>query len=232
MKPCITSVNIAVLSLMLLVFSTWTHADMYVDRSIVIFPADSSARQDVKVSNSDDETMYIQVEVFKVLNPGETDEQRVQGNPQDLKLLATPNKLVIPPKGQRLIRLVNLDTKSEEERVYRINVTPIVPPLEENVSQLRIVVAYQVLTIIQAKNPDAKLIASREGKIIKFVNEGNSNILLSEGRQCDQSSADRCEILESHRLYAGNSWELKLPFDAPVSYSVRTYDGIKQQVFP
>lgn len=208
-------------------------ADMYVDRSIVIFPPKSSPRQDVKVSNTDDETMYVQVEVFKVENAGTETEKRFKvSNPQDLKLLATPNKMVIPPGGQKLVRIVNLQPNSKDERVYRINITPIVPPLEENVSQLRIVVAYQVLTIVQPNNPESTLVAKRNGKKIRFSNTGNSNILLSEGKQCNLASADKCESLESHRLYAGNSWELELPYDSPVSYSLRSFDGIKQQVFP
>lgn len=207
-------------------------ADMYVDRSIVIFPPDSAPRQDVKVTNSDEEIMYIQVEVLKVLNPGSENEERIKvTDPKALKLLATPNKLIIPPGGQKLIRIVNLSPETTEERVYRINVTPIVPPLEDDVSQLRIVVAYQILTIVQPSAPESRLIASRTGKRILFSNNGNSNILLSEGRQCDQTTADKCQTLESRRLYAGNSWELELPYDAPVSYSVRGYDGIKQQVF-
>lgn len=215
------------------VFVGSASADMYVDRSIVVFPPSSAPRQDVKVSNSEEETMYVQVEVFKVLNAGKKNEQRIKvTNPRELKLLATPSKLVIPAGGQKLVRIVNLETSSEEERVYRINVTPIVPPLEDNVSQLRIIVAYQVLTIVQPDNPESKLVAKRNGKNIRFTNNGNSNILLSEGTQCDLSSADKCDSLESHRLYAGNTWELKLPYDSPVSYSVRSFDGIKQQVFP
>lgn len=218
---------------LLLGFSLLAYGDMYVDRSIVVFPPQSSPRQDVKVTNTDDETIYIAVEVYRVLHPGSEDEERIQHNdPKVLKLLATPNKLVIPPNGQKLVRIMNLDRDSEEERVYRINVTPIVPPLEENVSQLRIVVAYQILTIVQPANPVIQLAAERNGKTIRFTNNGNSNMLLSEGKQCDLASADNCEKLESHRLYAGNSWELKLPYDAPVSYSVRSFDGIKQQVFP
>ncbi|MDH5737648.1 MAG: fimbria/pilus periplasmic chaperone [Gammaproteobacteria bacterium] len=207
-------------------------ADMYVDKSIIVFPVDSATRQDVKVTNSDDETMYIEVEVFKVLEPGTGQEERIKDNPRVLGLLATPNKLVIPPKSQKLVRLVNLEPQSKEERIYRINITPIVPPLEENVSQLRIVVAYQILAIVQPPNPESKLIAHRSGKKIIFTNEGNTNVLLSEGKQCDISSADLCESLESHRLYAGNTWELKLPYDAPVSFAVRSFDGIKQQIFP
>lgn len=225
---------IAVLVLVSIVPSPNVSADMYVDRSIVIFPPDSSPHQDVKVTNSDKEIMYIQVDVLKVVNPGAANEERIKvTNPKELKLLATPNKLALPPGGQQLIRIVNMERgKTNEEGVYRINVTPIVAPLAKDVSQLRIVVAYQILTIVQPSLPTSGLVATRKGKSIIFSNKGNSNVLLNEGKQCNLSSADQCESLESHRLYAGNNWELKLPYDAPVSYSVRSFDGIKTQIFP
>ncbi|MDZ7685203.1 MAG: hypothetical protein U5O39_09585 [Gammaproteobacteria bacterium] len=147
-------------------------------------------------------------------------------------MLATPSKLIIPAGSRKLVRIVNLQTSNERERVYRINVTPIVPPLEEEKSQLRIVVAYQILTIVQPDVPDTNLSVTRDGTTITFENDGNSNVLLSDGRQCRAEAEEECQELASRRLYAGNTWELSLPFDAPVRYSVRTYDGIRQEVFP
>jgi len=153
-------------------------------------------------------------------------------NPQVQKLVATPNKLVIPPGGHKLVRILNLDAQAEAERIYRINVTPIVAPLAEETSQLKIVVAYQILAIVQPGEPHSRLEVTRTGKTISFTNHGNTNVLLGDGRQCAPSDPARCEELVSRRLYAGNHWELDLPFDAPVSYSVRSFDGIKNEVFP
>jgi len=208
-------------------------AEMYVDRSIVIFEPGEQPREDVEVSNTGDDVMYVQVEVLKVENPGTPDEQRVKvDNPQELKLLATPSKLIIPAGSRKLVRIVNLQASNERERVYRINVTPIVPPLEEEKSQLRIVVAYQILTIVEPNEPNTNLSVTRDGTTITFENNGNSNVLLSDGRQCRTEAEEECQELASRRLYAGNTWEVSLPFDAPVRYSVRTYDGIRQEVFP
>ena len=207
-------------------------ADMYVDRSIVIFPPGDSPRQDVKVSNTGKDVVYAKVEVLKVEHPGEADEKRVQvTDPSQMKLLATPNKMVIPAGGQKLIRIVNLQQNNTSERVYRINVTPIVPPLQNKKSQLRIVVAYQILAIVQPNKPHADFKADRNGSSIAFSNSGNTNVLLSEGKQCDPKDKKTCQDLPSRRLYAGNKWTEKLPYDAPVTYQVRTFDGVKTQVF-
>jgi P pilus assembly chaperone PapD len=224
LKPCLAG-------LLFFFFSHASFADMYVDRSIVIFEPDGPPREDVKVSNTGDEVIYVQVDVFSVDNAGSEQEKLSKvTDPKNLKLIATPNKMVIPAGGQKLIRIVNLEASNEEERIYRINVTPIVAPLSEETSQLRIVVAYQILTIIQPDSPTATLVAQRDGKMVTFRNDGNSNILLSEGNQCKSPGSTDCNELPSHRLYAGNSWNLDLPYDAPLTYSMRTFDGIKKQL--
>lgn len=229
----INQVKKIVAILLFLMFAPFATADMYVDRSIVIFEPGDTPRQDIKVSNSGTEDVYVQVEVLEVLNPGQPDEERLAiTDPKDIKLLATPNKLIIPPKGQKLFRIVNLQASNETERVYRINVTPIAAPLEEDTSQLRIVVAYQILTIIQPNEPNSDLKVARTGKTLTIENKGNSNVLMSDGQQCDPSEPGNCVELTSQRLYAGNSSEMELPFDAPVTYSIRSFDGIKTQVFP
>jgi len=208
-------------------------ADMYVDRSIVTFEKGSQLKEDVKVTNSADENIYVQVEVLEVRNPGHADERRARvTDPSAMKLIATPDKLIIPPNGQKYVRIVNLQTANDEERIYRVNFKPIVAPLEDQTSQLRIVVAYQILTIVHPDSPDSILRANRTGKLIDFKNLGNTNVLLSDGIQCHPANHEQCEELTSKRLYAGNNWTLDLPFDAPVSFSIRGFDGIRKQVFP
>jgi P pilus assembly chaperone PapD len=222
---------LVLLGLTICQFSTGLLAEMYVDRSIVIIESDGSQREDVKVSNTGDEVIYVQIEVFSILNPGSQGEQRVKvTDPKELKLIATPNKMVIPAGGQKLIRIVNLQANNETERVHRINVTPMVAPLSEDTSQLRIVVAYQILTIVQPQTPQSELKVTRSGNQVSFENHGNSNILLNEGSQCNPDDTSECKGLPSHRLYAGNNWNLDLPFDTSLVYSVRTFDGIKKQV--
>ena len=221
------------LCISLMLVSTSTLADMYVDRSIVIFEPGGQPRQDVKVTNTGDDTIYIEVEVLRVDKPGTPEEKRQKvTDPRELKLLATPSKLIIPAGGQKLVRIVNLQSSNTTERVYRINVTPIVAPLQDSKSQLRIVVAYQILAIVQPDHPQSTLSATRDGKIISFSNSGNTNILLSEGKQCNPQDQQECKDLPSRRLYAGNSWQLDLPYDSPVNFSVRSFDGVKTQVFP
>jgi len=152
--------------------------------------------------------------------------------------LATPNKLIVEPGSQSIVRLLNLEPNSQEERVYRINYLPIEKPPEVDSSQaadgvapvVEIVVAYQVLAIVLPPNPVAKPAVRRNGKRALFSNEGNANYLLSDGRQCDPSDASRCLDLPGHRVYAGSSWSLDLPFNGPAEYNIRTPAGSRPLV--
>ncbi len=211
----------------------YAYGGIYVSKSIVTFKPGSSAREDVRVSNPGDNLQYVKVEVFAVQYPGTPREKLIKvTDPQQHSLVATPAKLVIPPHSDKLIRILDLDPTSTQERVYRINVTPIPAPIEERVNKLRFVVAYQILVIIQPEEPFADLDVSRTAKEITFNNRGNTNVLLSLGRQCAPDNPDNCEDLAARRLYADTSWRLNLPFDVPVTYKVRRFDSTRHEIFP
>ena len=134
----------------ILLFSVHSNAEIFVDRAIVRLGPETSNREDIKVINNDDEVSYVQVEVLEVRNPGTEQEERVTvTDPDKIKLIASPSKLMIPAKSQKLVRVVNLDPGANEERIYRVNITPVLPPLQENKgSVVRIVVAYQSDVIV------------------------------------------------------------------------------------
>ncbi len=209
-------------------------ADLVVNRSIVEM-AHGETRADIVLINSDStENLYIQVDPHIVLNPGETDQAMNKLTAEDnAGLLVSPNRLVIPPEGRSLVRVLNLDAAADAERIYRINFIPISPPVEiespaeDTVrSRLEVVVAYQVLVIVQPDKPVAVHSVVRNGTEAIFRNDGNSNYLMSDGEQCNPADAADCRQLPDHRVYPGNSWQLQLPFDGPFSYKLRKQDGM------
>ena len=201
------------------------HANMFVDRSIVEFVAGQAPQQDIRISNRGDDQMYVQVEVLDVLQPGTEQEQReVVTNLADMTLLATPKQFVLPPQGERAVRLVALAEPGQVDQVYRVNVTPILPPLADTESSVvRVVVAYQLLVLVLPENPREDLVVTREANILKFENRGNSYVLLADGQQCE---VDNGSNLPTTRLYAGNSWEVELESSAmTASYRLTTFAG-------
>lgn len=220
------------LSLLFYLGAASTQAGILLDKSIVDFPANEPPRQDVAVSNQGTDTAYVQVEVLKVTNPGTEQEQRIPVTDQEeISFVASPAKLAIPGGGRKLVRLVNLDQGSQEQ-VYRINFTPVLPPLQENDAGMavRVVVAYQVLALIHPDNPVEKLLVKREGRTLTFVNEGNSYALVADISQC-QPNGEECKTdLGAKRLYAGNRFTVELPYaNGPVSYKLTTFKGTSEQ---
>lgn len=228
-------------ALLLLVTGLQVQAEMNLSTSIVELKEGAARRDDVIVFNSGSDTLYVSVEPLQVLQPG-TDEERRERivDPQAAGLLVTPNKLIVPPGGRKTVRMVALET-SDQERIFRVNFTPIAPPLEleeGSGAQIQVIVAYQVLVMSRASAPAQSFKATREGARLRIINDGNSNLLLTEGLQCPSEAQletrEGCATLPSRRLYAGNDWVTELPLaegDSPVEYTVTGIDGASKQQF-
>ena len=212
-----------------LLLSQVASADIFVDRAIVRMSPNATPREDVKVINNGDEEGFVQIDVFEVRNPGTDKEERVKvTDPNAVKLIASPSKLAIPPNGQKLVRIVNLDPSSTQERIYRINVTPVLAPLQEDSgSVVRVVVAYQLLVIVDPAEPKEDIDIKRSGYRMSITNNGNTNVLISDGKQCDPAS-DHCVDIAAHRVYPGNHWDTELTFDSPVTFKLTSFNGIRE----
>lgn len=205
---------------MLMLTAAATQADMSLDRSILVFDAGSAPRQDVEVTNSSAENLYLETEILLVSQPGTEQETREQVlDPDAIELLVTPARLIVPPGARRLLRVVHLGDPPQVDRIYRVNVRPVVGPVEAEATAVKVIVAYQLLIIVRPDNPQPDLVWQRQGRQLAFSNRGNSNILLFNGVQCPPAGGDCVDLNTARRLYAGNDWSLELPFDAPVEFT-------------
>jgi P pilus assembly chaperone PapD len=207
-------------------------AGIFLDKSIIDFPANEAPRQDVMITNRGDEIAYVKVEVLEVKNPGTKMETRLPINDQEeINFIASPAKLAIPPKGRKQVRLTNL-TDPGDEKVYRVNFSPVLPPLQEDEEGMgvRVVVAYQILALIHPLEPLENLEVKRDPISISFKNKGNSYALITNIRQCDKNGENCKDDLGSKRLYAGNSFTVALPYEATVvSYKVTNFKGTREE---
>lgn len=212
-------------TLTVLLFSPAALASLSIDRAILVFETGQSPRQDVIASNEGDTNLFLEVEVLEVTQPGTEQEQRtVIRDPEAIGFVAAPRRLMVPPGGRRPIRLMNLNDHSETERVYRVNVKPVLPPAETEGMGVRIVIAYQVLVFIEPKRSIVKFESRRDGRQLFLKNAGNVNIMLSNGKQCDAPDNRNCAEVAPRRLYPGNDLVIELPRDAPVEFDVEA-DG-------
>lgn len=221
--------------------SAASRAEMTLSKSIVEVGDGGSNRDDVVVFNSGDETLYVSVTPMQVLDPGTDEEVREAiTDPEAAGLLVTPNRLIVPPGGRKAVRMVVLEP-GDEEQIFRINFTPIAPPLELEEGQgaaIQVIVAYQVLLMSRPADASQVVEASRENQQLSLINRGNSNVLLTDGIQCPTEAQletrEGCATLPSKRLYAGNLWVTDLPLDgadSAIEFTVSGVDGNSKQRF-
>ncbi len=190
-----------------------------VDNVIVNFDKNNRGKEDVFVRNLSEENSYVKVIITEVLNAGMDNQKRIEHkNPKEAGIFVSPNKLVLNPKGtkgeNKAIRIANLNKSLEKDRVYRIQVVPVISDFKTADEGLgvKILMGYEILTLIQPNNPVLDYSYSVKGKKLNIKNTGNSNFLLHRGVQCEDQEKKKCSKLPTKRIYAGMSYTLDLPY--------------------
>lgn len=207
-------------------------AEMRLEKVIVDFTTADVARDDIEIANtSHDEILYVSVQPAEIVNPGQPDESRVsQADPEELGLLVSPRRMILEPGQSKLVRFSLLERPRDRDRIYRVSIKPAVGELITQQSGLKIVVGYDVLVIARPLDARPLLKATREGKTLTISNTGNTNALLYNGLQCPDQS-DECDELPSRRIYAGASWRIELPLDAPARFLVAADGRTASEMF-
>lgn len=203
-------------------------ANIAIDKAIIEFLPSKSNREDIEVRNTSNEQIYVQVEVFEIVNPGLPNEEKIQSSdPKKMGLIVSPRKMAIPPKGVKLVRLFRYVPPGYQDRIYRVRVAPVVSDLLPTKTGVKVLVGYELLVMVRPENPNPNLQVTRQGKKLLVSNDGNTNVLMYHGKQC--VTEDDCEDLTSKRMYSGSSWTLDLPRDGAVDYYIQ---GMELSVTP
>lgn len=213
------------LAFSVLLLSSSLHAQLAIDRIIVDFLPDSNITEDVLLINeSDSETLFIDVDILQVSEPGTEKEQRlVVDDPSKIGLIATPAKVILPPGSRRNVRLVNMLDERDSESIFRVNFSPVAAETDRNENEIRLMLGYQALVIVRPDNPVIDLDSQRKDGEITLANNGNTNVFLERVRQCTDSELTECVPLGDRRLYPGNNASIELNGEGTVVFDV--YDG-------
>ncbi len=193
-------------------------AQMLISNPVVHFDPGSPKSQDVEVINTGKDILYAQINIFRVPNPDNTKEREAITDPRDAGLLVTPNRLIVPPGGRKLLRLMVRTPASKEDLVYRVRVEPKVGGLETEQQEerkqlgIKILVGYELLVIVRPPDAKPNIEIVRTGNVLSFSNQGNTNVAIRKIVQCNADKSD-CEEIQGKRLYAGSVWEVELPRD-------------------
>lgn len=195
-------------------------AELVVSDLVVELGAAAQPRKDVEVWNNSDERSYVEIAPVEVLSPGSTEERRVrEPDPEKLGLLVSPNRMILEPGQRKVVRIARIVPASDQERVYRITIKPVVGEVSGDHSGLKVLVGYDVLAIARPANPSPSISGNRDGNSLMIRNGGNSSVELMNGKQCD--GAGQCVSLPGKRLYAGASWTQQLPGRGTVEYVMK-----------
>jgi len=228
MRNTLFSVVIAMATLPMI-----SHAAISVTPMIVTFKSSEMPRQDVMVFNRGKHTAYVTITPYQILNPGSKHRTKIRiHDPGKSGLLVTPHNLVISPGGVQRARLILTKPHDQTEHIYQIVFAPLsgklVPGKTNTLPKkvevgVHIILAYGVMAFVEPINIHKKLIVTRHGKTLVVRNTGNVSIILAGGKQCKRH---RCHTIKAHRLYAGNTWRVKLPYNTPVQLT-QFVDGKK-----
>ncbi len=131
-------------------------------QAIEVFPVVKEIRQDTPRENfisvrsafrgqdnataSDSERYeFVTLELFRVTNPGDNNENRIKElGAADPTLLFSPSKLIVPYGEERKVRILPLKSVIHET-VYRLRIRPSYPEQEMDKGKVRFAVGYDVL---------------------------------------------------------------------------------------
>ena len=202
------------------------HGELVLSDLVVELQPGKISRKDIELWNNSDERTYVEVAPAEIVYPGQAGETRVQElNPERLGLLVSPNRLILEPGQHKVIRIAAIMQPTNNERIYRVTVKPVVGDISGDQSGLKVLVGYDVLAIVRPSIPVPVINASREGRNLHVRNDGNSSAELLNGKQCRLAGKD-CANLPGKRLYAGADWRVPLEGDGPVEYSVKIGDRV------
>jgi P pilus assembly chaperone PapD len=222
---------VAAVAAFVAVTSTGASAQMVLDKVVIDFIPGKAPRDDVVVQNPGKEPLFVVVEPFRVMDPGKPTEQRVEyRDPGELGLLVTPNRFVVQPGQRKVVRFAIIEPAIEEDKIYRVTLKPVVGNVQSSTTAVKVVFGYDLLIIVRPPNAQANISSRREGGKLIVENTGNTNALLSQGKQCD-AGGENCVELPPKRMYPGATWEVPLERDTPIEYYVTSGGKVTRETF-
>ena len=219
--------RMAVVAVMGVGLAAPVQASLGLDKVIVDLGGRGLPREDLEVFNSGNERLYVSIEPARIDEPGTPRERRVESlDPAVSGLLATPQKLILEPAERKLVRIAYVGADRSREVVYRVAIKPVAGSIRANTTALKVFVGYDVLVTVRPVAASGSLEAKRATNAIAFRNSSNTNVELSDGKQCD-AAGTACTDLPPMRIYAGGDWQIPLRAGTVVRYAV-THNGVRQ----
>ena len=186
-----------------------------------------NAFADIHLLNENKEhKVYVRISTQRLLNPGAAKPkwQTLRDNPFAFGLSTSRSNIVMSPDSRQIIRVTSLKKAGQQDRIYRITIVPLFGDIEaprarahEVVHQINLHVGYRVWVFVRPLVTKRLVTMKQTDQHLVVKNEGNSNVLLYGGVQCDKAGK-QCQDLPSKRLFSGETWQETLPYDTKPQY--------------
>ncbi|BEM85528.1 hypothetical protein SME41J_48520 (plasmid) [Serratia marcescens] len=181
-----------------------------------------------KVYNSGDSTAFVRVDILEIRLDGQGDEEELVPQKMDgdtlnkNRLIATPQRMIIPPSEFQSVRLLWPGTR-EKERYYRVRFTPVMPDkkndfglTEKEITQYKssikagvnILTGYGSILYVMPEKPEFNTAVNDAPASVKVVNSGNATIVIDDIRHCADKKS-KCSSSTRSFVIPGRSFVIK-----------------------
>lgn len=200
-------------------------AQVTVNTVVLTFKAKDRPVQTVMIGNSSSNPAYVLASVEKVLDP-ESGGNKAEPSED---ILASPKAFSIEAGGQRAVRLLMRVPPPEKEAVYRALFVPqdrgfgqeIKREFQGRRASIRVLTGMGVLVFVEPQTAVKDFKWTRSDSGMTFSNGGTLHEELSNVQSCDREG-NACVGLPGKRVYAGTSYDLKVPGDRKVTFLARS----------
>lgn len=193
-------------------------AELVLSKVVLDFDDAAQTHDDIEIFNAGDERLFIVVEPAEIVAAGTAHEQRTPvSDPEASGLLVSPKRIVLEPHERRVARVSLLGPSPAHDRVYRLAIKPVVGAVTADVTALKVLIGYDALIIRRPDQITGTIESERRGDTLVVRNATNTAREFYDGSQCDADGGN-CAQLPARRLYAGEEWQVALPYDTPVRF--------------
>ncbi len=201
-----------------------------------------------RVFNGGETTAFVRVHLYEISfdEAGNTTETPLDNPTEDSTkrngLIASPARLIVPPKGMQATRLLYRGER-DSERYYRIRFVPVMPEKEDqfDVSEgdreayketmsagVNILAGYGTVFFVRPQNTRFDSQLQDDGGEYRVANNGNSTIELDEFKDCSAKTPTDCLPIRKHHIRPAKSFNFTK--EPGRLYSFNLKEGEKSKV--
>lgn len=194
---------------------------------------DAKRGTQIRVYSQSTQPQYIQASLRRIVDPAGADESEVDVEPAEAAVAITPGKFALSGGGNRLVRVIPLQSV-EREAAYRVYFEGVAGPEEErggsaDAAEANVGVSLVWGALVNVLPPEGTVQPRVQGNTLH--NDGTLRLGITSIADCIGSRCTAHEV--SRSLYPGSS--LQLPFTVQAGHTVQlryrlTRDGYREHV--